>query len=215
MKRFLRNILPASVWRIVQAAAFHATRIYYRIMPRAKTSLESSKARPRRLREGFFEKYCRGCGIDIGYGGDLVMSDCLGWDIEHGDAQTLYGIEDGQFDYVYSSHTLEHVDNAEITLKNWWRAVRPGGFLILYLPHRDLYERKKSLPSRWNASHRRFFLLDRDDPPDTVGVLPLIQKTLSGFEIIEAKLCNDGYKIVGENRQAEGEYSIEVVLKKV
>lgn len=214
MKKFIQSILPASVWRVVQTAAFIATRTYYRVVPRSVACLESSKARARRQREAFFEKYCRGKGIDIGYGGDLIVPECMGWDIEHGDAQTLEGIKDGQFDFVYSSHTLEHMADAEMSLKNWWRAVRPGGYLILYLPHRDLYERKTRLPSRWNTSHHRFFLLDKDEPPDTTGVLPLIHRTLEGFEIVEAKVCSDGYRVVDENRQADGEYSIEVVLRK-
>ena len=169
----------------------------------------------RREREGFFEKYCRGKGIDLGYGGDIVTPEAMGWDIEHGDAQTLKGIKDAEFDFVYSSHTLEHMDNAELSLKNWWRVLRPGGFLILYLPHRDLYERKMRLPSRWNTSHRRFFLLDKDEAPDTVGILPLIKRTLADFEVLEAKVCDEGYKVIDDTKQAEGEYSIEIVLKKI
>lgn len=215
MKKLLRDILPAPVWRLVQTAAFHASRTYYRIVPRAKCSLESAKAKPRREREGFFEKYCRGKGIDLGYGGDIVTPEAMGWDIEHGDAQTLKGIKDAEFDFVYSSHTLEHMDNAELSLKNWWRVLRPGGFLILYLPHRDLYERKMRLPSRWNTSHRRFFLLDKDEAPHTVGILPLIKRTLADFEVLEAKVCDEGYKVIDDTKQAEGEYSIEIVLKKI
>lgn len=38
------------------------------------------------------------------------------------------------FDYVYSSHTLEDLHYTEAVLREWWRLVKPGGNLILYLP---------------------------------------------------------------------------------
>jgi ubiquinone/menaquinone biosynthesis C-methylase UbiE len=150
----------------------------------------------------------------VGYGGDLLSKNCQGWDIEHGDAQTLKGLKDSEFDFVYSSHTLEHVDDAEITLRNWWRVIKPGGYLILYLPDRDLYERRKTLPSCWNETHKRFFLLSGDELPDTVGVMPLIQRSLSGYKIVEVKVCNEGYGIPSPDKQSVGEYSIEVIIKK-
>ena len=121
---------------------------------------------------------------------------------------------DNSFDFVYSSHCLEHLDNADEALKNWWRVVKTGGYLILYLPERDLFERKKTLPSRWNTSHKRFFLLDRDELPDTVGVLPFIQRTLTGYEILKADICKNEYNIRTEEQQADGEYSIEIVIRK-
>ena len=55
---------------------------------------ESYKARGRRQSEGFFEKYCQGFGLDIGYGGDPVVDNVQGWDFEHGDAHYLPGLED-------------------------------------------------------------------------------------------------------------------------
>lgn len=214
MRRFLRKITPKPIWLLLRKIVFNYTRFLYRYIPRPHRTLETTKAKPRRTREKFFEKFCQGKGLDIGYGGDPLAENCQGWDIEHGDAQTLEGLKDPEFDFVYSSHTLEHLDNAEIALKNWWKIIRPGGYLILYLPDRNLYERKKTLPSRWNNTHKRFFLLDRDEPPDTVGVIPLIQRTLSGYEIIQAKVCDEGYKITGPKTQSMGEYSIEVVVKK-
>ncbi|MBQ9479750.1 MAG: hypothetical protein IJU71_09385, partial [Selenomonadaceae bacterium] len=55
---------------------------------------ETARARARREREGFFDKYCKGEGIDIGYGGDILTPDCSGWDFQNGDAQYLSGIAD-------------------------------------------------------------------------------------------------------------------------
>lgn len=175
---------------------------------------ETSKARPRREREQFFVKYCQGRGLDVGHGGDLLLAGCEGFDIEDGEAERLEGLADASFDFVYSSHTLEHMNDVAVSLASWWRVVKPGGHLILYLPERDLYEKRTRLPSRFNPDHKHFFLLDRDDPPDTLGVLPLVARTLTRPEIVYAKVCSDGHTITDPKRHSDGEYSIEVVLRK-
>lgn len=187
----------------------------YRFFGRPVCFLESSKAQQRRVREGFFKKYCHGFGLDVGYGGDLLTSDCRGWDMEHGDAQYLRGIPNESYDFVYSSHTLEHMNDPAVSLKNWWRVVKTGGYLIIFLPHRDLYEKKKTLPSRWNPDHKHFFLLNENDPPDTLGILPLITRSIDGYEVMVAQDCSEGHTITDPSLHSDGEYSIEVVLKKI
>ena len=107
---------------------------------------ETAKAHERRKRENFFVNYCTGEGLDVGYGADLIVPNCSGWDFRNGDAQYLAGIEDESFDFVYSSHCLEHMYNVRVALKNWFRVVRKGGYLILAVPHRDLYEKKSNCP---------------------------------------------------------------------
>ncbi|UYN97348.1 MAG: class I SAM-dependent methyltransferase [Enhydrobacter sp.] len=176
---------------------------------------ETSKARTRRQAEGFFDKYFSGRGIDIGYGGDLVVPNCRGWDVEHGDAHELAGIADDTFDFVYASHIIEHLEDPARALLNWWRVLRPGGYLILYLPERDLFERKCTLPSVVSTDHKHFFLLDRDDPPDTVGLIPLISRTLKGAEIVHKKICDAGYDPnIPVSFMSDAEYSIELVAQK-
>ena len=68
--------------------------------------------------------YCNGKGLDVGYGGDLLISNCVGWDIEDGDAQYIKKIPDEDFDFLYSSHLLEHLDDPNIAIKNWWRVIK-------------------------------------------------------------------------------------------
>ena len=175
---------------------------------------ESFKARARRQREGFFDKYCKGNGLDIGYGGDPVAPGVTGWDYEHGDAQYLKGLDDEAFDFVYSSHLLEHLPDVETALTNWWRVLKPGGYLQLYLPHRDLYEKKKTLPSRFNYDHEHFFLPDHDDLPDTIGIAPLVKRLFEDGDIIYCKTCDEGYVNPGDELPSEGEFSIELVAHK-
>lgn len=178
---------------------------------------ETSKAKDRRQREGFFNKYCSGYGIDIGCGDDPVTFNCGRWDLSlgHGDATFMKGIPDQRYDFVYSSHCLEHIVDQEAALKNWWRILKRGGHLILFLPHRDYYEKRKQLPSLWNVDHKRFYLPLFDEAPHTTGVISLIRRVLNGYEFIYLKACNDGFTIIDPGRHSNGEYSIELVLKKI
>ena len=205
VKDWFKSRLPRPAWE-------HLRRGYYRLQGRFTG--ETSKARRRRVREGFFERYCRGKGIDIGYGYDKLTRKCLGWDIQHGDAQYMRGVPDNSFDFVYSSHTLEHMSDPVAALTNWWRITKPGGYLILFVPDRDLYEKKATLPSRWNPDHRHFFQIERDDPPDTIGLIPLIHRAIAKPVILLAKVCSEGNSIRDPELHSDGEYSIEVVVQK-
>ena len=186
MKEKLKNFLPEFVWNILQWGKRNLFAFKYRFIGRPFVPGETTKAHSRRVREGFFEKYCKGEGLDIGFGSDLITKNAKGYDFEHGNAQYLKGVKDNSYDFVYSSHTIEHLPDPYEGVKNWFRVVKPGGYMILYLPHRDLYEKKKTLPSRFNHDHRHFFLIDGDEAPDTIGIIPLIEKTLNNFEIIYA-----------------------------
>ena len=86
---------------------------------------------------------------------------------------------------------------------------------MLYVPDRDLLERKTTLPSDVSLDHKHYFLLDRDDPPDTIGLVPLIAGTLLGAEIVYRRRCDDGYRVDDVRKMlSEAEYSIEVVAQK-
>jgi len=143
-----------------------------------------------------------------------LAENCKGWDTEHGDAQYLRRIKESEFDFVYSAHTLEHMVDPGIALKNWWRVLKKKGYLIIYIPHRDLYEKKKTLPSRWNQDHKHFFLLDKGEGKDTIGIVPLIRQTLSNYEIVYAIECDEGHTITAPEIHSDGEYSIEIVVQK-
>lgn len=178
---------------------------------------ETGKARLRREKEGFFEKYCMGVGLDIGCGKDPIVSGCYGWDLENGDAQYLDGIEDERFDFVYSSHCIEHMDNVRTAIQNWFRVVKKGGFLIIYGPQRDLYEKQRRLPSRFNPHHKHMFLVGKSEYPDTLDIVEEVKNALIGRDyLVEyVRTCHDGYKANPAGVQPEGEYSFELVLCKL
>lgn len=97
-------------------------------------------------------QYCGGKGLDLGCGDEKIAANALGIDIVKTpvvdlvmDISKKLPFMDGELDYVYSSHALEHLDGeiSEI-LKDWARVIRSGGFLVLYLPHRDYYKEVNS-----------------------------------------------------------------------
>lgn len=180
----------------------------------APSGEETKKAHDRRKKEGFFEKYCQGEGLDIGCASDPVTPGCSGWDLPNGDAQYLEGIRDESFDFVYSSHCLEHMRDVRVALKNWFRVVRKGGTLILYIPHRDLYEKRKKLPSRWNLDHKHMFLIGKSEAPDTLDIVEEIRESLDGYDILYIKKCDEGHTINDPNVHSDGEYAIEIVIMK-
>ena len=86
-----------------------------------------------------------------------------------------------------------------------------------YFPiqERDLFERKKTLPSDISLDHKHFLLLDRDDPPDTIGLIPLLKNNLENFELVYQRICSAGYDAnVPVSFMSDAEYSIELVAKK-
>ena len=102
--------------------------------------------------------YLRGEGLDIGPGDDPVRSDVVQFDREEGDAGRIDEYLSQRFDYVWSSHCLEHLDDPADALKRWWSLVKPGGYLIVVVPDEDLYE-QGHYPSLLNSDHRSTFTL--------------------------------------------------------
>ncbi len=60
------------------------------------------------------------------------------------DASDLSIISNEQYDFILSSHSLEHIANPIKALNDWKRVLRSDGYLILILPHKDLtFDRKR------------------------------------------------------------------------
>jgi SAM-dependent methyltransferase len=54
-----------------------------------------------------------------------------------GEGSDLSAIGDGTYDFLLSSHMLEHAADPLRALREWQRVLRVGGGLVLVLPHRD------------------------------------------------------------------------------
>lgn len=57
-------------------------------------------------------------------------------------------------DAVPCADVLEHIPNYQGALREWYRVLRIGVYLIIMVPHRLLYERRSDIPPRWNRDHK-------------------------------------------------------------
>ena len=154
---------------------------------------ETRKSRDRRLREGYYQSVFTGSGIDIGCGDDPVTPDCRHWDREQGDAQLLPGVQSAQFDWIYSSHCLEHLVDPAAALQRWWEALKPGGAMLIVVPDEDLYE-QGCWPSRFNPEHRWTFTVHKTESwsPVSVNLADLVS-ALPGHRLGWLRTCDYGY----------------------
>ena len=64
------------------------------------------------------------------------------------EATDLHGIADHRYDFILSSHSLEHVANPIKALKEWIRIVKPEGSVVIVLPdYRRTFDHRRS-PTR-------------------------------------------------------------------
>jgi SAM-dependent methyltransferase len=179
---------------------------------------ETSKAYARRLREGYFERLFRGCGIDVGCGEDPATPDCIHWDKPQGDAQELPGVAAASFDWVYSSHCLEDLPDPRRALARWWEVLRPGGTLLVVVPDEDLYE-QGHWPSRFNGDHRWTFTIhkSRSWSPVSLNLAELVA-ALPGQQVLWLRTIDAGYDYAGgvwDRTSGAAEAHIEACARKL
>ena len=152
-------------------------------------------------------EFTRGKGLDLGCGPSKAFPHFTGVDNlkdvqlfgaeMHPDVvvetcERLDDCESESQDFVFSSHLLEHIDDYAAALKEWWRVIKPGGYLVLYLPHKDLYPNKGEEGS--NPDHKHDFM-----PTDIKAAM----RDLGGWSLL-----------VNEVRAAGDEYSFLQVFQK-
>lgn len=159
-----------------------------------------------------FIDYCKGNGIDIGYGGDPISPSAITIDLEKpyaqtggyllnlaGDARKLHWFNDRCLDYVYSSHLLEDFEEKEMIVREWVRVLKDGGFIILLLPDEQRYRkhcRKNGLQR--NPNHKDIeFCLDN------------IKKILISLNIM---IVAEFPKLI--DKKEDSDYNFAVVAKK-
>ncbi|MBI5690657.1 MAG: class I SAM-dependent methyltransferase [Verrucomicrobia bacterium] len=146
----------------------------------------------------------QGSGIDIGCGPDPVTPTVRRFDVTDGDANQITRFVSEQFDFVYSSHCLEHMKDPPAALRGWWSLVKPGGHLFFIVPDEDLYE-QGVFPSRFNPDHKATFTIAKARSWSHVSFNVLdLARALPGGEIVRLELQDQGYdrRLLrhGENR---------------
>ena len=139
------------------------------------------------------EKIFCGTGIDIGCGDDPIYENARPFDVEHGDANRISNYITEKFDYVFSSHCLEHMCNPYRAIQEWWKLVKLNGYMYIVVPDEDLYE-QGVFPSRWNQDHKCTFTIYKDKSwcYFSVNVIDLV-KSLPGSRFVKLALQDDGY----------------------
>lgn len=162
-------------------------------------------------------KYCVGNGIDIGSGGDPVVPTAVQIELpkERFDA---YGhahevtvepqfrsitwfknlpFKDGVLDYLYSSHLLEDYEEREEILNEWARVLKPGGYLVVLVPDKEMFNKAVANGQNANSNHKREW---------TIGEGAAWAKSRSDVELVEERIT--------DFRGLE-EYNTLVVFKKL
>lgn len=181
-----------------------------------KVGEESSKTYKEKCLNGFFDKYMSGSGLEIGYKGYIegvvpILPSAIGVDLDYPNYNGVsLPFSDESQNYVYSSHCLEHVSDSIGAIKEWFRVLKPHGYLIIIVPHQYLYEKKVDLPSRFNADHKRFYT--------SATLVQEIEMALAPntFRIRHLRENDEGHDYLQQpTEHSKWCYEIEVVIEKL
>lgn len=148
--------------------------------------------------------YMRGVALDIGCGAFKVFPHFIGvdsgmvWgkdcaDVVVDSAEKMPLFASGSADLVFSSHLLEHIKDYGTALKEWWRIVKQGGYLALYLPDEDEYPKigmpGANIDHKWNVNYNK--VVDA-------------MKEMGSWDLVDF-----------QKRNQDNEYSLFFVFKKI
>lgn len=190
---------------------------------------ELSKSIARRLGDSnFIRRYFVGSGIDIGGAPDPLglyseffplMKSVRTWDIDDGDAQFMDGVTDEHFDFVASSHCLEHLNNPGEGLRNWFRIVKEDGYLVILVPDEDLYE-QGIFPSTFNRDHKWTFTVHKANSWNdrSLNLFDLVRDLGPAARVEKIELLTASYRFhlprYDQTVTPLGEAAIELVIRK-
>lgn len=190
---------------------------------------ECSKSVVRRLHDiNFTNRYFVGKGLDIGGKPDPLslyknffakLESVKTWDLEDGDAQFLEGVENNSYDFIHSSHCLEHLLDPHEGLQNWFRVVKPNGYLVITIPDEDLYE-QGIFPSSFNADHKWSFTIYKEKSwsKRSINVLDLVLGLGEMVEIIKIECLNSTFRYdlprFDQTVTPVTESAIEIILRR-
>lgn len=128
---------------------------------------------------------------------DRLETDAFGRPVAYPD---LKAVKNRSLDYIFSSHTLEHIPALDGTLQMFSRKLKPGGLLVLLLPAYTC--------TRWRAGthtyadekgasphvHTFYLALDPSVPPDLRAdraAVPIDVRVRTHFAVEQARLVGD------------------------
>ena len=152
--------------------------------------------------------YLRGNGVDLGAGMFRVLPHVITVDNGHHEVfghnirpdvrvetcERMPMFASQSMDFVFSSHLLEHIQDYKAALAEWFRMVKQGGYLILYLPHKDFYPNVGV--KGCNPDHKHDFL-----PADIISAM---QDIPAGWDLVDL-----------QERNNDREYSMLLIFKRI
>jgi SAM-dependent methyltransferase len=187
------------------------------LQPDRRVGFESRKSYAAKIESGFFDKYLSGPNVmEIGYRGYEdgtmpIVPQAIGVDVGYpGYEGATFPFADGSFDAIYSSHCFEHIADWRGVLRDWYRLLKVGGYLVVIVPHQLLFERKRSLPSPINPDHKRFYTAK--------SLLCEIEQALpeNGYRIRHLVENDAGFDYsIMPYQGTDGCYEIELVVEKI
>jgi SAM-dependent methyltransferase len=188
---------------------------------------ECRKAVQRRLVDSrFMRRYFVGHGLDVGAGTDglgnyaeffPLIESVRDWDVKDGDAQELKSIPDETYDFVVSSHCLEHIVDPYVALRNWLRVLKPGGHLVVLIPDEDLYEQGK-FPSRYNGDHKVTFTIFKSGSWCSKSINVITMLSRFNVKILKIELLDSTFSYKAKEGDQTGglaECAIEFIVQKL
>jgi len=157
MKKVYVKLKTHGIGRVLKDAYRRAFPVWLAFYPQCKSSFQSriglEIGGPSDIfgRRGYIPAYQVAARIDnCNFGSDTVWKE----DITEGntfvfkkgkapgrqyiaEASDLSGIEDASYDFLLSSHCIEHMANPLKGLAEWIRVLKQDGLLVLVVPHKD------------------------------------------------------------------------------
>lgn len=151
--------------------------------------------------------YLQGRCLDIGSGPGKVWPQVIGIDIGHShghpvtdmmmDGANLCTFADSSIDGIFSSHMLDKIEKSKrlAVLREWTRVLKPGGYLILYLPAANLIPESEGHPeTKWKATADDIESVLKHHVAENAKCLPDDGGTFGrhGWEVVEREDRNGG-----------------------
>lgn len=179
---------------------------------------EAGRCYQRRRQSGFLDRYCSGSLVlDVGYSGydnpegKTGVPGAIGIDLGYpGYDGRVLPFGDETVDTVFSSHCLEHIQFDHQAIRDWFRVIKVGGFIVCMVPSQALYEKREFLPSRFNEDHKRMYT------PATLMRSFEEALTVNTYRVRHLAENDRGFNYqLGPEVHSDGAYEIELVVEKI
>lgn len=140
-------------------------------------------------------RYCTGCGVDIASHGDPVVPWAINFELPapeyatyndnnrplgpiqiSGNARVLPFNSDS-LDFVYSSHLLEDFEDWAPLVQEWYRTLKPGGYMVILIPDETLWKAAIAAGQPDNPAHKHLGKVgELSEVGKSIGLVPVVDR---------------------------------------